>query len=214
MRVATSVAVYSRSSHDISIHATHAGGDPSFARMSRCPPISIHATHAGGDAVLCRPFAVPQISIHATHAGGDLHDYVDAVAFQQFQSTPPMRVATVTKAKNVDFTLFQSTPPMRVATYAYIGDAVDVGISIHATHAGGDVESRMDRYGNIISIHATHAGGDSSRSSHHSEYRNFNPRHPCGWRLFPGDAVKLNDYFNPRHPCGWRLDVFQLDHGP
>ena len=79
-----------------------------------------------------------------------------------------------------------------------------------------------------ISIHATHAGGDMKKHGHCAGTNDFNPRHPCGWR--PGKSTSKHSkgkfqstppmrvatyfilslgghtkYFNPRHPCGWRL---------
>ena len=61
------------------------------------------------------------------------------------------------------------------------------------------------RLADDISIHATHAGGDFNKMLTPAEKNNFNPRHPCGWRLqrLAGFGVPLWD-FNPRHPCGWR----------
>ena len=100
-----------------------------------------------------------------------------------------------------------------------------------------------------ISIHATHTGGDQIMLTFRSGRRNFNPRHPYGWRPYPhfsqccivlfqstppirvatyfvlappnpnrfqstppirvatwtyqqGNAHQLD--FNPRHPYGWR----------
>ena len=100
----------------ISIHATHAGGD--FKEVEpvqtskdfnprhpcgwrRLPKkrtgsrhISIHATHAGGDLMFDSVHIQGMISIHATHAGGDCPAWTVSVCRWQFQSTPPMRVAT------------------------------------------------------------------------------------------------------------------------
>ena len=55
---------------------------------------------------------------------------------------------------------FQSTLPMRGAT---VCDCPDVGsgrISIHAPHAGSDLLLHKFRVDVIISIHAPHAGSD------------------------------------------------------
>ena len=140
MRVATVFALEFFPAVNISIHATHAGGDSVFVHENHSFNISIHATHAGGDrhrsaGTLSEKYFNPRhpcgwrqdinlssiwflpISIHATHAGGD--------AISSF---------TLWLQK-----LFQSTPPMRVAT--------------------------------IYNFFICHDG------------KNFNPRHPCGWRL-------------------------------
>ena len=134
-----SVAVYSRSSHDISIHATHAGGDSALRAKLAGREISIHATHGGGDAEECLAADGYGISIHATHAGGDASPCMTlphrcnfnprhpcgwrraatpgSYTGWLFQSTPPMRVATVLQGRHHGAWGFQSTPPMRVATY-------------------------------------------------------------------------------------------------
>ena len=85
--------------------------------------------------------------------------------------------------------VFQSTPPMRVATGAGQPDSEPL----------------------LISIHATHAGGDRPLASVQSDFRNFNPRHPCGWRRGMVTSCKLHMDFNPRHPCGWRLIEIDAD---
>ena len=66
--------------------------------------------------------------------------------------------------------------------------------------------TNLDHFVDVhISIHATHAGGDQAKAPASTARANFNPRHPCGWRPIPqfGGAGRI--YFNPRHPCGWRL---------
>ena len=103
--------------------------------------------------------------------------------FTMFQSTPPMREATRNlprkNPKQSCFNprlpcgrrrtdglrcqgrvLFQSTPPMREATIAANDDARDQAVSIHASHAGGDLRLTT---------------GTGTRQS-------FNPRLPCGRR--------------------------------
>ena len=42
------------------------------------------------------------------------------------------------------------------------------------------LEKLADQY--VISIHATHAGGDLYRVAKRRPKHYFNPRHPCGWR--------------------------------
>ena len=213
--------------------------------------ISIHATHAGGDVIIFLLEGGETISIHATHAGGDFFQRFFPCAICRFQSTPPMRVATLT-----------------IVDQHYIEK-----ISIHATHAGGDSYETVYEASNIyfnprhpcgwrpdfqgtrfslwpISIHATHAGGDPTVIDDQRLSRDFNPRHPCGWRrvvkyvntapstfqstppmrvatvvrqayktdpaisihaTHAGGDSCIHDScfrrsdFNPRHPCGWRL---------
>ena len=58
-------------------------------------------------------------------------------------------------------------------------------ISIHAPRAGGDLVClHRIRRAISISIHATRAGGDSSHRANGQPSTDFNPRHPCGGRLF------------------------------
>ena len=101
-----------------------------------------------------------EISIHATHTGGD----------------PPPLSCTFRRPR------FQSTPPIRVATLPIIYELDSKEISIHATHTGGDVMFDAVDLINWISIHATHTGGDALRPSHRPPSQYFNPRHPYGWR--------------------------------
>ena len=81
-------------SNDISIHATHTGGDGKYRQISVPVSISIHATHTGGDGVQFVVFVDYDISIHATHTGGAQQQAAAAIG-NIFQSTPPIRVATV-----------------------------------------------------------------------------------------------------------------------
>ena len=81
------------------------------------------------------------ISIHAAHAGSDL----------------------ISKKRTCILIIFQSTLPMRAATILDDGAWKKVKISIHAAHAGSDLffflEGKMEK----ISIHAAHAGSDGNR---------------------------------------------------
>ena len=56
------------------------------------------------------------ISIHAAREGGDMDD-VDLAEFKRFQSTPPVKAATI----------------------SHIGFWGMLGISIHAAREGGDL---------------------------------------------------------------------------
>ena len=78
--------------------------------------ISIHAPHAGSDQWFLFRGSISTISIHAPHAGSDLESNLCQPRGLQFQSTLPMRGATV----DVD------------------GMTSSVIISIHAPHAGSD----------------------------------------------------------------------------
>ena len=100
----------------ISIHAPRAGGDAGYYPFRIYPFISIHAPRAGGD-LTSKEFGINQaISIHAPRAGGDSNRPRLILPLKTFQSTPPVRGATI---------------------YPYTRIFKQV-ISIHAPRAGGD----------------------------------------------------------------------------
>ena len=78
--------------------------------------ISIHASHAGRDSDVEGLQSKLDISIHASHAGRDMLSEFTSHNSLKFQSTRPMRDATV---RELSIALFPS-------------------ISIHASHAGRD----------------------------------------------------------------------------
>ena len=99
-----------------------------------------------------------------------------------FQSTRPMRGATLQDRGRRRLKMFQSTRPMRGATVSH---------------------EPVDTFQHV-SIHAPHAGRDRIVKLLHRVTRCFNPRAPCGARqLLNGDPKKLTR-FNPRAPCGAR----------
>ncbi len=55
-------------------------------------------------------------------------------------------------------------------------------VSIHASHAGGDIQSFLKILCHAVSIHASHAGGDSWALDRLPDFDSFNPRLPCGRR--------------------------------
>ena len=147
-----------------------------------------------------------QISIHAPRAGCD-NGFASTVSVMvRFQSTHPVRGATIFLHSLLCETEFQSTHPVRGATNA-------VRAAVH------DI---------LISIHAPRAGCDNLRRTLICLIPHFNPRTPCGVRLIllrercglilfqsthpvRGATYMLRSrslwlaYFNPRTPCGVRL---------
>ena len=78
-------------------------------------------------------------------------------------------------------------------------------ISIHAPHAGRDVQTVKFTPEEIISIHAPHAGRDLCSRKYKKMESYFNPRAPCGARRAQlPRASRWRGYFNPRAPCGAR----------
>ena len=103
---------------DISIHAAREGGDTvagqvpaDYTLFQSTPPvkaatakafnlpiqkeISIHAAREGGDTVGCNLVCDVRISIHAAREGGDVSISGMSVPSVKFQSTPPVKAATI-----------------------------------------------------------------------------------------------------------------------
>ena len=124
--------------------------------------ISIHAPHTGCDVGVEGRLVGQSISIHAPHAGCDTQLTTQRHKPTAFQSTHPMRGATIfliylrklllhfnprtpcgvrhgNATVSVSTTGFQSTHPMRGATaIGFYNFGISV-ISIHAPHAGCDI---------------------------------------------------------------------------
>ena len=194
----------------ISIHAPHAGCD-SYEQIAKTYSVAFQSTHpmrgATRDVVRLikkqndfnprtpcgvRPAARKKaearyfISIHAPHAGCDEAAERFRTAWEQFQSTHPMRGATI----------------------PYDSHHVLRGISIHAPHAGCDHIVDMDgREYCEISIHAPHAGCDpvSFEGVTGSPSKRFQSTHPMRGATFHlSKAIWITSNFNPRTPCGVR----------
>ena len=100
----------------------------------------------------------------------------------KFQSTLPVRGATARNSITARPSRFQSTLPVRGATQG-------------TTDADGEPE---------ISIHAPRAGSDATCSPPTHSLTHFNPRSPCGERRFASAVRCRVPHFNPRSPCGER----------
>ena len=192
----------------ISIHAPHAGSDP-FVTVLICPfyPYFNPRPPCGErqissvcclfssnfnprppcgerppDEPICAPF--PDISIHAPHAGSDPCIFGYCHFGFKFQSTPPMRGATV----DIDILAhkqfnFNPRPPCGERLYSFEEHIKLAEISIHAPHAGSDCllcpivevfllfqstppmrgatsDAVLILFASSISIHAPHAGSD------------------------------------------------------
>ena len=118
--------------------------------------ISIHAAREGGDEVISDKIAEANISIHAAREGGDFWEWQADCRQVRFQSTPPVKAATVQARTRGQDKVFQSTPPVKAATSRKLFQRLLALISIHAAREGGDGEVR---------------DGIRSRA-------NFNPRRP------------------------------------
>ena len=132
--------------------------------------ISIHAAREGGDYLNNDNIAELMISIHAAREGGDRRKLVSRLRKRQFQSTPPVKAATVSE---------QTAPNgWRISIHAARegGDAARMPkvrndeISIHAAREGGDA-TPMLLFGLCmhISIHAAREGGDQQKQQHRAK---------------------------------------------
>ena len=140
--------------------------------------ISIHAPRVGCDQHGCS-FPIQQpISIHAPRVGCDLG--VEHLRHQEavFQSTHPVWGATNPRLIALNELLFQSTHPVWGATGQSAAASPEYAISIHAPRVGCD--------------------GPQQAPGHDSP--DFNPRTPCGVRLFFGMADLLVVQFQSTHP--------------
>ena len=174
---------YYRTWSFISIHAPRAGGD--FEDLQGCytAEISIHAPRAGGDVSEDAPVVEKKISIHAPRAGGD-RPGKDITEQEYISIHAPRAGGDVDNMveKGLKFE-FQSTPPVRGATVDADNERLWTLISIHAPRAGGDLRicfltSATIRFQSTPPVRgATQVQGSKSEKS-----RDFNPRPPCGGR--------------------------------
>jgi len=127
---------------------------------------------------------------------------------KRFQSTLPVRGATMASTSFPVSKRFQSTLPVRGATYfPFCGGWVEV-ISIHAPRAGSDIRDRPDDPLVGISIHAPRAGSDDGVLFATAEAKKFQSTLPVRgatsrWRP---ESLRRH-HFNPRSPCGERPAV-------
>ena len=146
--------------------------------------ISIHAPHTGRDDLdFYAVLDVHNISIHAPHTGRDSHSVKRLQAMDGFQSTRPIRGATVTGKMGGTSYAFQSTRPIRGATQqperrehhpTHFNPRAPYGARLACFLAADDVSR--------ISIHAPHTGRDQPDKESRNEYTHFNPRAPYGAR--------------------------------
>ena len=208
MRGATPSSTVIPSKTSISIHAPHAGRDGGVPAPSPdpvpfqstrpmrgatpCPCsswtlscISIHAPHAGRDrVVLARQIPRVVISIHAPHAGRD-----DLDALGNFYNGP-----------------FQSTRPMRGATLILPSLSAAARISIHAPHAGRDERREPNNPHHRHFNPRAPCGARRSRQRQSSARARFQSTRPMrGATASRPPPGRTTENFNPRAPCGARL---------
>ena len=145
--------------------------------------ISIHAPHAGRDRLLTAKTKSAAISIHAPHAGRDGTSAIGLPSYGHFNPRAPCGARPVQQAPPAArYNRFQSTRPMRGATVTRVVTLVTIVISIHAPHAGRDIWREPPwspaRYFNPRAP----CGARQPRRRSEGPVRYFNPRAPCGAR--------------------------------
>ena len=147
-------------------HAPHAGGDwPSMD----CSPwrwlISIHAPMWGATFWHQLLGHAGPISIRAPRVGGDSAPSALFPVPAHFNPRPPCGGRRRADTDVSSYAGFQSTPPMRGATVAALDDIGKRPISIHAPRAGGDAPS-VDTMQTIMLFQSTPpCGGRRSENS-------------------------------------------------
>ena len=168
------------------------------------------------------------VSIHAPHAGRDLDSTIGGRAYTRFNPRAPCGARQRSCVYSSAPESFQSTRPMRGATVARNGADCHQGVSIHAPHAGRDASNctvcaipacfnprapcgaRLDdRHVAVIArvFQSTRPMRGATRPSAACSrgLKCFNPRAPCGARPILAILSSCMISFNPRAPCGARL---------
>ena len=125
-----------------------------MAKKFKYSEISIHAAREGGDGTICTELgyikafqSTPPVKAATLSA----RVYLSPC---RFQSTPPVKAATQKEVNPEMFTRFQSTPPVKAATQQLSEIEQRERISIHAAREGGDVSSRSISY-DVIAFQST-----------------------------------------------------------
>ena len=177
---------YGTDPHDFNPRHPYGWRRADTAVTGRVINISIHATHTGGDVVFARRKGRRFMNFNPRHPyGWRLFTYFSPFSKILFQSTPPIRVATGTTFFTSQIISFQSTPPIRVATGMEFPGLYKHIISIHATHTGGDSWGPCRRSCRSY-FNPRHPYGWRLRTLKHSISLPLKPllREPCRTKLF------------------------------
>ena len=156
------------------------------------------------------PWLYAEISIHAPHAGCDKLLICAGREFSVFQSTHPMRGATEgNETLLCNHAYFNPRTPCGVRQPASGWQPADRDFNprtpcgVRRQRCGGLFE------GHYISIHAPHAGCDMDSMVAQTLTFPFQSTHPMrGATQQQECAIFLLTNFNPRTPCGVRLFEF------
>ena len=195
-------------------------------------PISIHAPRVGSDLVPIKS-SVPRdvISIPAPRVGSDAPAPSRRNAPRYFNPRSPCGERRFDQLTGDNASKFQSTLPVWGATGSGHLDQALWRISIHAPRVGSDA-AKPSALVPVILFQSTLPvwGATGLLSVYLRRPSYFNPRSPCGERLFGAAAAscmvafqstlpvwgatrarararRRTSYFNPRSPCGERRDA-------
>ena len=167
--------------------------------------ISIHAPLAGCDLAANRKDRRQRLfqSTHPLRGATVKAAIVDGETV--FQSTHPLRGATCMRGWLPNPMQFQSTHPLRGATVPTLANVNAFDISIHAPLAGCDNLRNLHAVTSFISIHAPLAGCDLGLLAFKRVFAKFQSTHPLrGATPFADFGKAAAGDFNPRTPCGVR----------
>ena len=174
-----------------------------------CSPgrLPLGAFCAGRDDLEREALHDDRISIRAPRAGCDHYTLHVHLGFGIFQSTRPVWGAT--DPYRVRFGQYQISihAPRVGRDVDGISGHADAEISIHAPRVGRDLLLEVIENNIDISIHAPRVGRDYPLDYGGAYPTDFNPRAPCGARLYWCARPCWNRYFNPRAPCGARRQM-------
>ena len=119
----------------------------------------------------------------------------------EFQSTLPVKGATLYPKHNFSCLSFQSTLPVKGATNMFLLIYSSQNISIHAPREGSDVGKTMPRIDTLISIHAPREGSDCDSGIKTNVVTGFQSTLPVkGATTSANCYVRRFNNFNPRSP--------------
>ena len=178
----------------------------------RCPKaihscvafVSIHAPRAGRDAESPQCAGEPLCFNPRAPCGARPLNRQDANALRCFNPRAPCGARRKRRVFGSSRKRFQSTRPVRGATVIGGLRSRFVRVSIHAPRAGRDLHIRGHGREIGVSIHAPRAGRDPLSQKIRRVRRSFNPRAPCGARPYFCALKNIYISFNPRAPCGAR----------
>ena len=145
--VAKAVFLYPKINPKGCIHAIQVDSDTNFFIKNSLFTISIHAVHAGCDPTYCDVIVNRYIiSIHAAHKGSDCYGKIANGGSNKFQSTLPMRAASIFSSS--------TAVRLKISIHAAHEGCDDLSkmdkdkpvISIHAAHEGCDLPRCRTRW--------------------------------------------------------------------